>query len=381
MIDWLSRFIPSPISVSWSERIRSCVGALIGITITGITMRSFTQSSVLVPILVAPMGASAVLLFAVPASPIAQPWSFVGGNLISATIGVTCSQFISDPVLAAAAAIAFALFAMFAFRCVHPPSGAVALTAVLGGSNVHSLGYGFVLAPIAVQSLIMLVCAIAYHALTGHRYPHTRHDSNAINDHGESRRGISRVELESALRRRGELLDIGTDDLASLLQEVQMLAYARSFSELTCGDVMSRPVIYIPTRTSLKAARDILLRHSIKALPVTDESDRVIGIVTRADVRGCEEAASIADACDRCLERWTFRNQETLVDSLMTTLPETVEARTLLITVVPMFAKHGHHHIPVVDSHGRLVGMMTQADVVSGLYQHSQAFADMQRAV
>jgi CBS domain-containing membrane protein len=292
MIDWLSRFIPSPISVSWSERIRSCVGALIGITITGITMRSFTQSSVLVPILVAPMGASAVLLFAVPASPIAQPWSFVGGNLISATIGVTCSQFISDPVLAAAAAIAFALFAMFAFRCVHPPSGAVALTAVLGGSNVHSLGYGFVLAPIAVQSLIMLVCAIAYHALTGHRYPHIRHDSNAINDHGESRRGISRVELESALRRRGELLDIGTDDLASLLQEVQMLAYARSFSELTCGDVMSRPVIYIPTRTSLKAARDILLRHSIKALPVTDESDRVIGIVTRADVRGCEEAAS-----------------------------------------------------------------------------------------
>jgi CBS domain-containing membrane protein len=381
MIDWLSRFIPSPISVSWSERIRSCVGALIGITITGITMRSFNQSSILVPFLVAPMGASAVLLFAVPASPIAQPWSFVGGNLISATIGVTCSQFISDPVLAAAAAIAFALCAMFAFRCVHPPSGAVALTAVLGGSNIHALGYGFVLVPIAVQSLIMLVCAIAYHALTGHRYPHARHDSNAVNDPGGSRRGISRVELESALRRRGELLDIGTDDLASLLQEVQMLAYARSFSELTCGDVMSRPVIYIPTKTPLKAARDILLRHSIKALPVTDESDRVIGIVTRADVRGCEETASIAEACDLCLERWTVRNQETLVDSLMTTLPETVEARTLLITVVPMFAKHGHHHIPVVDSHGRLVGMMTQADVVSGLYQHSQAFADMQRAV
>ena len=147
MIDWRSRFIPSPISVSWSERIRSCVGALIGITITGITMRSFNQSGALVPFLVAPMGASAVLLFAVPASPIAQPWSFVGGNLISATIGVSCSQFISDPVLAAAAAIAFALCAMFAFRCVHPPSGAVALTAVLGGANIHALGYGFVFAP------------------------------------------------------------------------------------------------------------------------------------------------------------------------------------------------------------------------------------------
>jgi CBS domain-containing membrane protein len=381
MIDWLSRFIPSPISVSWSERVRSCIGALIGITITGIAMRSFNQSSVLVPFLVAPMGASAVLLFAVPASPIAQPWSFVGGNLISATIGVTSSQFISDPLLAAAAAIAFALCAMFAFRCVHPPSGAVALTAVLGGPGIRSLGYGFVLAPIAVQSLIMLVCAIAYHALTGHRYPHTRHDSNAINNSGGSREEISRVELESALRRRGELLDIGTDDLASLLREVQMLPYVRSFSELTCGDVMSRPVICAPTKTSLKAARDILREHRIKALPVTDESDRVIGIVTWADVRGCEETSSIAEASDLRLERRTNRCQETLVDSLMAAMPETVEAKTLLITVVPKFAKHGHHHIPVVNSHGRLVGMLTQADVVSGLYQHSYAFADIQRTV
>ncbi|KAA1014219.1 hypothetical protein FVF58_04815 [Paraburkholderia panacisoli] len=145
MIDWLHRFIPSRVSVSWSERIRSCVGALIGIAITAMGMRSFNEGSALVPFLVAPMGASAILLFGVPASPIAQPWSFVGGNLISATIGVTCSQFISDPVPAAAAAIAFALCAMFALRCVHPPSGAVALTAVLGGPGIHSLGYGFVL--------------------------------------------------------------------------------------------------------------------------------------------------------------------------------------------------------------------------------------------
>ncbi|MGX6998297.1 HPP family protein [Caballeronia sp. KNU42] len=381
MIDWLNRLIPSSIPVSWSERIRSCAGALIGIAITGIGIRSFGQSSGLVPFLVPPMGASAVLLFAVPASPIAQPWSFIGGNLISATIGVTCSQIISDPVLAAAAAIAFALWAMFTLRCMHPPSGAVALTAVLGGPGIHSLGYGYVLAPIAVQSLIMLACAIAYHALTGHRYPHANHESNAINNPGRARREISRDELESALRRRGELLDIDTDDLASLLQEVQTLAYVRSFSGLTCGDVMSRPVICISPKTSLNTARDILLRHRIKALPVTDESGRVIGIVTRADVRRLEETTGIAEGGSPRLESWTVGDQETLVHSLMTVTPETVEAKTLLVTVVPMFAKHGHHHIPVVDSHGRLVGMMTQADVVSGLYKHSQAFADIQRKV
>ena len=375
MIHWLSRFVPSPISVNWSERIRSCVGVSIGITVTALTMRSFTQSGVLVPFLVAPMGASAVLLFAVPASPIAQPWSFIGGNLISATIGVACSQSISDQVLAAAAAVPIALCAMFSLRCMHPPAGAVALTAVLRGPGIHSLGYGFVFAPIAVQSLIMLVCAIIYHALTGHRYPHASHKGTVIKDVDRSRREISRVDLESAVRRRGELLDIGTDDLASLLEEAQMLAYARSFGKLTCGDVMSRPAICIPAKTSLKEARDILLRHRIKALPVTDGSKQVIGIVTWADVYGRVETVSLAEACNSCLGPWTVPSQETRVDSLMTARPETVEAKTLLMTVVPMFAKHGHHHIPVVDSQGRLVGMMTQADVISGLYHHSQAFA------
>jgi CBS domain-containing membrane protein len=92
------------------------------------------------------------LLFAVPTSPIAQPWSFNGGSLMSATIGVACSQSISDPVLAAAAAVPIALCAMFSLRCMHPPSGAVTLTAVLGGPGIHSLGYGSVFAPIAVQS-------------------------------------------------------------------------------------------------------------------------------------------------------------------------------------------------------------------------------------
>jgi CBS domain-containing membrane protein len=160
-----------------------------------------------------------------------------------------------------------------------------------------------------------------------------------------------------------------------LLEEAQMLAYARSFGELTCGDVMSRPAVCIPAKTSLNEARDILLRHRIKALPVTDGSKQVIGIVTWADVYGRVETVSLAEACNSCLGPWTVPSQETRVDSLMTARPETVEAKTLLMTVVPMFAKHGHHHIPVVDSQGRLVGMMTQADVISGLYHHSQAFA------
>jgi CBS domain-containing membrane protein len=97
-----------------------------------------------IPLLVAPMCASAVQLFGVPASPLAQAWSINGGNLVSAVVDVACASWIADPVGAAALAFALAICAMFALRCVHPPSGALALTAVRGDPAVHALGNRFV---------------------------------------------------------------------------------------------------------------------------------------------------------------------------------------------------------------------------------------------
>src|SRR5579871_5039662 len=85
---WLASFLPAPVSVKWHERARSCLGALLGIAFTGGLMFLLLGPAASIPLLVAPMGASAVLLFAVPASPLAQPWSIIGGSLVSATIGV-----------------------------------------------------------------------------------------------------------------------------------------------------------------------------------------------------------------------------------------------------------------------------------------------------
>lgn len=178
------------------------------------------------PWLVAPMGASAVLLFAVPSSPLAQPWSIMGGNLVSAIVGVASAKLIADPIHAAAIAIAFSIALMFALRCVHPPSGAVALTAVLGGPSIHALGFEFVLAPIAIQSFLLLASAIVYHALTRHPYPH--HGPHAAHQAQykpeEPLSPAVRRELDVALRRHGELLDIDPADLESLVHEALSLA-------------------------------------------------------------------------------------------------------------------------------------------------------------
>src|ERR1700750_2032621 len=119
-------FAGSP-PASMIERLRAGLGALVGILITGVVARIAFGGYQELPYLIPPMGASAVLLFGVPASPLAQPWSIIGGNLISGFIGITAARYIGDPAIAGAVALALAIPLMFTFRCVHPPSGAVAL--------------------------------------------------------------------------------------------------------------------------------------------------------------------------------------------------------------------------------------------------------------
>lgn len=330
-----------------------------------------------IPFLVAPIGASAVLLFAVPASPLAQPWSIIGGNLVSATVGVACADWLADPVSAAALAVALAICAMFALRCVHPPSGAVALTAVLGGPAVHALGFRFVLEPIAIQSAALLASALVYHAVTGHRYPHAGRqnaDDKTSGNVGDANTGITRAELEALVKRRGELLDIDPDDLESLLHEAQMLAYARSASELTCADVMSRNVVSVSRGTRAAAAWSLLRRHQVKALPVTDDTQHVVGIVTRTNLVE-KRAFALPSRPKLPLVRWFKRSTvpAPVVGELMTTAVCTVKIGTPISELIPIFANSGHHHIPVLDTHQRLVGMITQADLISGLYRQEQA--------
>jgi CBS domain-containing membrane protein len=341
-------------------------------------MHLMLGSSASIPLLVAPMGASAVLLFAVPASPLAQPRSIIDGNLVSATVGVACATWIADPVDAAALAIALAICAMFTLRCVHPPSGAVALTAVLGGPSTHSLGFGFVFEPILIQSFALLAAAIVFHALTGHRYPHVAGQSvkgNAVSQASNlaTNPGFTRADLELVLARRGEMLDIDPADFESVVNEAQLQAYIRGFGELTCGDIMSHPVASIFATTTAATASDLLSRRAVKALPVADAQGRVVGIVTRADLAR-DACASPLGALLRRPARWFAGNDGSprLVGALMATDVCTVSSARPIAELVPLFANYGHHHIPVVDVHERLVGMITQADLISGLYRQTQ---------
>lgn len=93
------------------------------------------------PYIAAYMGAAAVLIFAAPHSPLSQPWPLIAGHMASALVGVTCQQLIPDPLLASVSAVTLAILVMLALRCLHPPGGAAAMVAVVGGPAIHGLGY------------------------------------------------------------------------------------------------------------------------------------------------------------------------------------------------------------------------------------------------
>jgi CBS-domain-containing membrane protein len=157
--------------VSHKERWIAIAGSFFGILLVYLCADYFLRGNA-VPLVVASMGASAVLLFAVPHGTLSQPWALVGGQLISALIGVTCAKFIAMPWLAVPVAVALAVGAMHYLRCIHPPGGATALVAALGGAQMHALGYGFVITPVLLNVVIILAVAIIFNWIfPWRRYP------------------------------------------------------------------------------------------------------------------------------------------------------------------------------------------------------------------
>ncbi|RYZ79375.1 MAG: HPP family protein [Proteobacteria bacterium] len=142
--------------VSPKEKAISMIGGFLSIFLIMMIGQSLPASSG-VPLIMASTAASAVLLFAVPHGQLSQPWPVLAGHVISAMIGVTCAKVIPNQAMAGGFAVGLAIFAMHQFKCVHPPGGATALTAVIGGANIHKLGYYFVLFPVLASAVIVVL--------------------------------------------------------------------------------------------------------------------------------------------------------------------------------------------------------------------------------
>ncbi|GKM38875.1 membrane protein [Klebsiella pneumoniae] len=211
---FLGRLKPHALPVARRHIVLGSIGAGTGLAVT--SMFSHWLLGEVNLWFIAPMGASAVLLFGVPSSPLAQPWSIVGGNVLSALIGVTVGMLVPDAALACGLAAALAIAGMYFLRCLHPPGGAVALTAILGGAGVHSEGYHFVLTPVLLNSLMLALLAIVFNNLVGRRYPHPLAAEEVKSRAVPLGISVTREDIHAALL-EGQFLDIDEDDVQELL--------------------------------------------------------------------------------------------------------------------------------------------------------------------
>jgi CBS domain-containing membrane protein len=227
-------FNPILAGATGGDRVLAALGAGVGIAAVGLFGLAVHGDGAAAPWIAIPVAASAVLLFAVPSSPMAQPWPVIGGNALSALVGVCVAQAIGGGALAGGLAVALAIGAMSVARCLHPPGAAAALTATVGGPAVDSAGWLFPLDPIATGALVLVAVGWAFHKLSGHAYPHVKPSAVATADPLPSpRTGLRSDDIDAVLAQMGETFDISRDDLELLLTELEARVLSRERAGLT----------------------------------------------------------------------------------------------------------------------------------------------------
>ncbi len=342
-------FVPRLAGATLKDRLIASLGALVGIAATGFVTGLTLGAGPDLPLIVAPMGASAVLLFAVPASPLAQPWSIIGGNTISALVGVAARMAIPDPVIAIGVAVGLAIVIMSVTRCLHPPGGAAALLAVIGGHAVTAAGFRFALVPVGLNALLLTALGLAFHKfVSGHVYPHVAAapaNTHATADPPAAQRvGFRAADIDAALAEEGESFDIDRGDLARLLTRIELKALDRAHGEITCDDVMSRDVVTIHGGESPAKARALLIEHDLRELPVVDTARRLVGVVGQREL--ARETACVAKALR----------------------PAAVAApHTPVLSLLPDMLDRGAHMIVVINDNARVVGLVSHLDMLAAV--------------
>ncbi len=364
-------WLPGRTTVDARERLRAVAGAGLGLLLTALLSHWLAGPLHAGVWLIAPLGASAVLVFALPASPLAQPWAVIGGNTLSALVGIAAANCVPDPALAGAIAVAAAIGLMFFTRCLHPPGGAAALLAVL----THTTQFSSALFPFFTNSLLLVLAGVAYNTLTGRRYPHVQVARPPGANAPEARDArFSQADIDAVLARYNQVLDISRDDLASLIQQTELESYQRRLGTLHCADIMSGAPVSVEFGTPLQEAWALMHERRIKALPVTDRTRRVVGIVTQADflrqldLRHHEGIAGKLRELIRAT-RTVMSDKPEVVGQIMTRQVRVASADRPVVDLVPLFSEGGHHHIPIIDAEKRLTGMITQSDFVRALYR------------
>jgi len=162
----------SPPGVGMTEILWAWFGSLIGIALCGYLSAKYFEPRDL-SLIIGSFGASAVLVYAAIKSPLAQPRNLLGGHILSGLVGVVCFKFFGDTLwIASAMSVSIAIVVMLLTKTLHPPGGATALIAVIGGKKVHDLGFLYALVPAGLGAVLLLIIALVVNNISRQRkYP------------------------------------------------------------------------------------------------------------------------------------------------------------------------------------------------------------------
>lgn len=268
-----TQFIPSAGNLTFKDQFFCVVASFLCIFAVVINSIYFFPNS---PVLLASMGASVVILLFAPVSPFAQPWSFFLGHLISAIVGITCVLHLTSFWLASSVAVSISILAMLFLRCLHPPGAATALVPVIGGTTFIELGYKFVLTPVLINVFVMLIMAIIINRLCLKRdYPQS---FKSIIPESETR--LSQQDIQHALKKGGEFIDVNVNQLHKLLLNAEQEKLERLHGQITCADIMTKDVLTLEYGDEVEMAWQKMHHERLKAIPVVDKANRIIGIIT-----------------------------------------------------------------------------------------------------
>lgn len=344
-------FAPLLAGATFRSRLIASVGILLCIAFAGVVSGWLYDHATHSVFMIAPVGASAILLFIVPSSPMAQPWAIIGGNTISALVGVIIFHLVKEPLLASALAVALSVLAMSVTRSMHPPGGAIALTSVIGGHAITDAGFLFPFIPVAVDSALVVLFGLVFHWLLKRPYPH---HAPVINQHQtqdiptQIRGGPTSADIDAALSAMQESFDITREDLEALLRQIEMQAVIRNNAigkqGPDCASIMSRFVVSVQADDNDDHARQLLLQHNIRSLPVVDADNRLLGTVgLRELLKGVGKVSTLMIA------------------------PPTAAPHDPALALLPVLTDGRSHAVIIVNAQNHVVGLISQTDLLAVL--------------
>ncbi|SDX51456.1 CBS domain-containing membrane protein [Albimonas donghaensis] len=371
---------PAVSAAPTKEVLRAGSGALVGLALVGLAMAGLAmwETAAGAPWLdgrlglhlIAPFGASAVLLFAVPNSPLAQPWPAVVGNTIAALVGVAVCLTVPEPILRVALAVGLAVAATLLCRAVHPPAGAVAMTAALNPDAIADQGFAFALAPVATGTALLVLAAMAWARLTGRRYPRRPFDAAAEPPSPIARLGLGEAELTGILDRYRQSLNLGVEDLARLIGAAELQAAGQRAGPLTAADIMSRDLVTVRPEAPLGEIADLFRRRRFASLPVVDGQGRFLGVIFQIHLiaRARNDALRLDRGFGAAMARLVDprREKPPRAAEIMSVAGPRATLVTPIAALLPLMADGDVEAIPVL-AHGRILGIVTRTDLVAAL--------------